>query len=133
MKLKTRTHVEPMLRIWKAGVSGHLGVGCLCSLFWRACKCGRARTPLFCDRRSVWLLRLGFIPAGVTNPPLVGDGNKLGACASCSCICARFSLGVFLAVGLSKCRMFAALRVHSISAAARFSSIMPLVFFGEYL
>ena len=91
------------------------------------------RTPLPCDRRSVWLLRLGFIPAGVTNPPLAGDGNKHGARASCPCTCARFSLGVFLAVGLSKYRMFAvllwALRVHSISAAARFSSIESLVSF----
>ena len=96
---------------------------------------GCVRTPLFCDRRSVWLLRLGFVPAGVTNPPLVGDGNKLDARASCSCTCARFSLGVFLAVELGKYRMFAvllwALRVHPISAAARFSSILSLVlFFG---
>ena len=95
--------------------------------------CGCARTPLFCDRRSVWLLRLGFIPAGVTNPPLAGDGNKHGVRTFLSYCCARFSLGVFLAVELGKYRMFAvllwALRVHSISAAVRFSSIVSLVLF----
>ena len=94
---------------------------------------GCVRTLLFCDRRSVWLLRLGFVEAGVTNPPLAGDGNKHGARTFLSCNCARFSLGVFLAVELSKYRMFAvllwALRVHSISAAARFSSISSLVCF----
>ena len=95
--------------------------------------CDCVRTPLFCDRRSAWLLRLGFIPAGVTNPPLAGDGDKLGVRASFSCTCARFSFGVFLAVESCKYRMFAvllwALRVHTIFAAARFSSIMSLVQF----
>ena len=46
---------------------------------------------------------------------------------------AQFSLGVFLAVESCKYRMFAvllwALRVHTIFAAARFSSIKSLVLF----
>ena len=76
--------------------------------------------------RLLCLVRV-TIPTSSAYPHPLGDTFKRTAVARDSMhVCAQFSLGVYLAVGSNKHRMFAvllwALRVHSISAAARFSS-----------
>ena len=96
--------------------------------------------PSCCAEVAVvaWCLARVTIPASATYPFLSGGIVKRAMDVTDSMhVCAQFSLGVFLAVGSNKHRMFAvllwALRVHSTSAAARFSSIVPFVFWGRLI
>ena len=89
---------------------------------------------VLCVRRIVWLLRLGSIPAvGAANPPLMGGdvSRSVSLSVACAFVCLIFPRGL-LAVGSKKHRMFDvllwALRVPSTSAAGRFSSIVPSLF-----
>ena len=93
------------------------------------CAVACIHSPSCCAEVAVvaWCLARVTIPASATYPFLSGGIVKRAMNATDSMhVCAQFSLGVFLAVGSNKHRMFAvllwALRVHSTSAAARFRS-----------
>ena len=81
-----------------------------------------------------WCLARVTIPASATYPLLMGGTVKRATDALDSMhACAQIFLRGFLAVGSNKHRMFAvllwALRVHSTSAAARFSSACHASFY----
>ena len=114
--------MQPLLR--QNYFSGDLGVGNIELVRVVVC----IRLPS-CFAGSLVVTRCSVrvtIPTDVTNPVLSGGASKRAADASAARILALVFLRVLLAVGLNKHRMFAvllwALRVHSISAAARFSS-----------
>ena len=85
-----------------------------------ACRLDVSRLRLLC------LVRVTIPTSSAYPHPMGHTFERTAVATDCMHVCAQFSLGVFLAVGSNKHRMFAvllwALRVHSISAAARFSS-----------